>query len=138
MNIPEVTHAEYIAECKRIGRGEPGWSQVPCSQPPYARDMKDPMSAARSWVRDYLRDNPVRPPRVETPAERYGLTPQQSRLLAYLREQITVKGYCPSYEEMKEPAGQQSKSGVYRLVRGLAERGAIRVLPGRERSIEVV
>jgi len=66
------------------------------------------------------------------------LTKRQKDLLTVLDREIKRTGVTPSYNEMKDALGLASKSGVYRLVRALDERGFIRRLPGRARAIEVV
>lgn len=69
---------------------------------------------------------------------RTGLTPEQSRLLEYIASFSDREEHCPSYEQMKKAMGLASKSGIHRLIQALHERGAIRRLPNRARSIEVV
>lgn len=44
-------------------------------------------------------------------------------------------GVAPSFDEMKDHLGLQSKSGVHRLITALEERGVIRRLPHRARAI---
>ncbi|MDB5584862.1 MAG: repressor LexA [Bradyrhizobium sp.] len=66
------------------------------------------------------------------------LTPQQSKCFTFIKEYLGENGRAPSYAEMASAIGLASKSGVYRMVCGLEERGVIRRLPYRERAIEVV
>lgn len=66
------------------------------------------------------------------------LTPEQSRLLAYIAEFSEREGHAPSYEQMKRAMGLASKSGIHRLIEALDERGAIRRFPNRARAIEVI
>ena len=47
-------------------------------------------------------------------------------------------GFGPSYSEIAAGLGLKSKSGAHRVVIGLEERGAVRVLPARSRSIEIL
>ena len=47
-------------------------------------------------------------------------------------------GISPSFDEMRIGVGLRSKSGVHRLVTSLNERGYIRRLYHRARSIEVI
>jgi repressor LexA len=61
------------------------------------------------------------------------LTAQQKRLLDYLRS----CELCPSFSEMRDAIGLSSKSGVYRLIAALEERGYIRRLHNRTRAIEL-
>lgn len=67
-----------------------------------------------------------------------GLTPAQSKALAFIERHITANGVSPSFDEIAEGLGLASKSGVHRLVVGLEERGRIRRMPDRARSIEIV
>lgn len=46
-------------------------------------------------------------------------------------------GVSPSFEELRDALGLASKSGVYRLLGGLEERGFIRRL-SRARAIEII
>lgn len=67
----------------------------------------------------------------------YGLTTRQADVLAFIRRRLG-EGISPSYQEIQDALGLKSKSGVARLVRGLVDRGRIRQLPYRGRSIELV
>jgi SOS-response transcriptional repressor LexA len=67
-----------------------------------------------------------------------GLTPHQGRALLFIAQRIAADGFAPSFNEIRISQGLVSKSGVHRLVRGLAERGFVRYTPGKTRSIEVV
>lgn len=66
------------------------------------------------------------------------LTPKQADLLAFIRQYQEYRHSTPSFEEMKEGLGLASKSGIFRMVNALQERGYIRRLPNRARAIEVV
>jgi SOS-response transcriptional repressor LexA len=66
------------------------------------------------------------------------LTKAQRDMLSYVREFTEVHGYAPSFIEMMEALNLSSKSGVYRLLKALEERGHIRRLPSRARAIEVI
>ena len=66
------------------------------------------------------------------------LTTKQSELLEFIRSFADRKGHAPSYEQMRQAVGLQSRSGIHRLILGLDERGVIRRLPNRARAIEVV
>ncbi|MET0313317.1 MAG: transcriptional repressor LexA [Hansschlegelia sp.] len=66
------------------------------------------------------------------------LTRKQYELLRFIHERLKESGVPPSFEEMKEALGLQSKSGVHRLIMALEERGFIRRLPNRARALEVV
>jgi repressor LexA len=66
------------------------------------------------------------------------LTRKQYDLLRFIHERLKEAGVPPSFEEMKDALGLQSKSGVHRLIMALEERGFIRRLPNRARALEVV
>jgi repressor LexA len=66
------------------------------------------------------------------------MTPRQFELLTFVRTYIAGHGYSPSYDEMAGAIGLASKSGIHRLITALAERGHIRRLPNRRRSIQVL
>jgi len=63
------------------------------------------------------------------------MTPKMQKLLIYIEARLKSNGIAPSYEEMKNHLGLNSKSGIFRLVNSLEERGKIRRLPGRARAI---
>lgn len=67
-----------------------------------------------------------------------GLTPRQLDLLRFVSGFVEAKGYSPSLGEMAAGIGLVGKSGVVRLLEGLEERGAIRRLRYRGRSIDVL
>ncbi|NWG46824.1 MAG: transcriptional repressor LexA [Alphaproteobacteria bacterium] len=66
------------------------------------------------------------------------LTRKQFELLLFIDERIRESGIAPSFEEMKEALGLQSKSGIHRLITALVERGYIRRLQNRARALEVI
>lgn len=66
------------------------------------------------------------------------LTRQQSELLRFITEYQQCENASPSFDEMREAMGLKSKSGIYRLVSGLEERGFIRRIHYKARCIEVV
>ena len=47
-------------------------------------------------------------------------------------------GVAPSYDELLDLLGLKSKSGVFRLVSALEERGAIKRIPNRARAIKLL
>ena len=65
------------------------------------------------------------------------LTPRQSDTLAFIAAFQAERGFGPSYREIAKGIGLESVGRVHRLVTCLEERGAIRRLPHRARSIEV-
>jgi len=68
----------------------------------------------------------------------YGLTSQQSNLLKFISRHCDELGFCPSYRQMMDAIGLKSLGGIARLIAGLEERGLIRRLPNRRRSIELL
>lgn len=68
----------------------------------------------------------------------FGLTVRQKDLLDYIEQYVGSRGYSPSYDEMKTALGLASKSGIHRLVAALAERGHIKKMADKARSITVV
>lgn len=67
------------------------------------------------------------------------LTFAQAELLAFIeRFQADNHGVSPSFEEMKQAVGLQSKSGVHRLNEALEERGRIVRRHNRARAIEIL
>ena len=66
------------------------------------------------------------------------LTKKQLELLVFLEKKITHSAIPPSFEEMKSALNLKSKSGIHRLISALEERGFLRRLPHRARSIEIL
>lgn len=67
-----------------------------------------------------------------------GLTKRQADALGFIRNYHAEHGITPTYSEIMDALGLASKSGVNRIVVGIEERGFIRRLPGRARSIALV
>ncbi|MBO5996963.1 MAG: transcriptional repressor LexA [Alphaproteobacteria bacterium] len=66
------------------------------------------------------------------------LTKKQHQLLLFISERIEKQGVSPSYDEMREALQLKSKSGIFRLLSALEERGFIRRLPHRARALDVL
>ena len=66
------------------------------------------------------------------------LTKKQLELLIFLEKKIIYSAIPPSFEEMKSALNLKSKSGIHRLISALEERGFLRRLPHRARSIEIL
>ena len=66
------------------------------------------------------------------------LTKKQLELLIFLEKKISHSAIPPSFEEMKCALNLKSKSGIHRLITALEERGFLRRLPHRARSIEIL
>lgn len=65
----------------------------------------------------------------------FGLTAKQWELLDFIRAYQAENNISPSFDEMKDAVGLVSKSGVFRLVTALEERGHIMRIPNRARCI---
>ena len=66
------------------------------------------------------------------------MTPRQAAALRYIHGYQLAHGYCPRFEDIRDALGLYSKANVGRLLDQLAERGWVRRMPGRARSIEVL
>lgn len=67
-----------------------------------------------------------------------GLTPQQARVLSFVRDFVALHGWSPAYSEIGAHLGGLSRSSVHRLIGELEIRGQVRRLPGKARGIEVI
>ena len=63
------------------------------------------------------------------------LTAKQNELLTYLIQRIEKTGISPSYQEICNKLSLKSKSGIHRIVKGLEERGYIKHLENKARSL---
>ena len=68
----------------------------------------------------------------------YSLLPKQKRCMLSIQKYIDEHGVAPSYDELAVLNGLASKSGIYRLINGLVERGYIGKLNNRVRSIYII
>lgn len=67
------------------------------------------------------------------------MTRQQAVLLQFLDGYMSEhKGRSPSFDEMKDALGLKAKSGIHRLLSGLAERGYIARRRHQSRSIRIL
>ncbi len=66
-----------------------------------------------------------------------GMTQQQSRALAFVRDYTAERGFAPSFTEIGSHIGS-GKSNVHRIINELEERGCVQRIPGHARSIEVI
>lgn len=66
------------------------------------------------------------------------VTEKQYELLKYLREYMAEKPIAPSYAEMMNRLDMKSKSGIFRLLNALEERGYIQRMPNRARAIKIL
>jgi len=69
---------------------------------------------------------------------KYGLTEKQLKLFNFIKIYISENTISPSYDEMKVGIGLKSKCGIYKKIEQLAQRGWLRKLPGKTRSIQVI
>ena len=67
-----------------------------------------------------------------------GLTPTQAVCLSAIREYVAHNGVSPTLQELADALGLAGRSGVHRVLRGLVERGHVRIVPGKARGIELV
>ena len=66
------------------------------------------------------------------------LTKKQKELLNYIQKFQSKNGVTPSYEEMKSALNLKSKSGIHRLILDLEERGFVKRLAHKARSLEII
>ena len=66
------------------------------------------------------------------------LTSKQAKLLDFLTNSLKNNKVSPSFDEMREFLGLNSKSGVHRLISSLEERGFIRRLHNKARAIKII
>ena len=68
----------------------------------------------------------------------YGVTKQQLKLFNFVKGYINKNTISPSYDEMMVGLGLNSKCGISTKIKQLQERGWVSVLPGRNRSINII
>lgn len=66
------------------------------------------------------------------------MTKRQKECFDFILKYNEHFGFSPSYEEIKNALKLKSKSGVARLVNGLADRKRITRLSGAARSIQIL
>ena len=66
------------------------------------------------------------------------LTKRQKEILAFLSDYLKERGYSPSLDEIAKHFGIASLNAIYKHLRVLEERGFIRRLSNRARSITIV
>lgn len=67
-----------------------------------------------------------------------GLTAAQRTLLDFIGQHVAETGNSPSFDEMLVATGYASKSSIHRVLCDLEERGHVRRLYNRARSIVLV
>ncbi len=66
------------------------------------------------------------------------LTKKQKLILNFIEPFIEKQGYAPSIAEIKKEFGINSPATVHQHLKNLEEKGAIRRIPNRHRSIEII
>ncbi len=66
------------------------------------------------------------------------LTKKQYKLFSYLKDAMSEKPVCPSFEEMRIAMEVKSKSTIFATLNRLEEKGFIRKLPQKARAIELL
>ena len=66
------------------------------------------------------------------------LTKKQLKLLEFINHTIETTKIAPSFDEMKEHLGLQSKSGVHRMVVALEKKGYIERLSNQARAMKLL
>jgi len=65
------------------------------------------------------------------------LTIKQKKLLDYIKSYYRDKDLFPTFDEMKDSLSIKSKSGIYKLLSSLEDKGYIRKTPHKARAIEL-
>ena len=65
------------------------------------------------------------------------LTIKQKKLLDYIKSYYQDKDLFPTFDEMKDNLSIKSKSGIYKLLSSLEDKGYIRKTPHKARAIEL-
>jgi len=63
------------------------------------------------------------------------MTKRQKECLDFIRGFWRGNGYAPSYQEIADALGMKNKSGAYRIVENMCNRGVPVKQPSRSRSI---
>jgi repressor LexA len=71
------------------------------------------------------------------PADDFGLTPRQRRVLEVIRDHVERRGYPPSMREIGDAVGLTSTSSVSHQLSSLERKGFLRRDPNRPRAVEV-
>ena len=66
------------------------------------------------------------------------LTKRQFQVLQFLDSFINLKGYCPSYNEVRKNLKLSSLATIHKHIKTLERKGFIRRNPNRSRSIELI
>ena len=66
------------------------------------------------------------------------LTEKQYKLFEFIKTKMKDKPVSPSFEEMREAMGVQSKSTIFSLLNILEKKGFIKKYPKYARAIEIL
>jgi repressor LexA len=58
--------------------------------------------------------------------------------MRHIQDALDRTGIAPSYQELMDGLGLRSKAHIWRLIHDLMERGYLRQLPYRRRSLQVI
>ena len=70
--------------------------------------------------------------------KKFNLTKKQLKLFNFIKKYIDENNIAPSYEEMKKGTGSSTKCTIFTKINQLQERGWIKKLPGKNRSITII
>jgi repressor LexA len=68
----------------------------------------------------------------------YGLTKKQLKLFKFIKNYIGKKNYPPSYREIAMASSLKSVNSVNVYITNLEERGWLKRIPGKARSIQII
>ena len=68
----------------------------------------------------------------------YGITEKQLKLFNFVKNYINENTISPSYDEMTSALGLNSKCTISAKLKQLEQRGWIRKLPGKNRSLQII
>ncbi len=66
------------------------------------------------------------------------LTIKQKQLLDYIKDYYKKELLFPTFDEMKNKLSIKSKSGIYKLLSSLEEKGFIKKIPHKARALELI
>lgn len=64
-------------------------------------------------------------------------TEREKALLDFIRTYFATKGIMPSYDEMRDWAGLNSKSGIARMIDSLIDKGHLDRMPAKARALSL-
>ena len=75
--------------------------------------------------------------RLKPPIKKMGITERQKECLEIITAYIEEHGASPSFQDLRH-AMNMTQASIHRIVHGLCDRGRIKMMPGRARSITVL